>query len=179
MTNLSSLRDNRLGTIRVNSRGAVALNGGQNTKWIEVDECLGYALYLHNGELWAVPLLDNEGDSTTIDLDADDRYPEHVAEWTGLEPKDLASLIAQATDILRRSDTRLITYGELQNGDLIWLCGWLYRVDNVTRFRLGSDQVDTVRFDGSCPALQATGYGLCRLGGYADRPCTVVNDPNS
>lgn len=83
-----------------------------------------------------------------------------------------------------------ITYGELRNGDRIWVQGVLFEVQNVRvssrqgeRVTMHSEpnRVDLIRFEGAIiddqgQRLKGTSYDGGTYGGYADRLATVLAD---
>jgi len=79
-----------------------------------------------------------------------------------------------------------ITYGELQNGDRIWIQGYRFTVANVrisskaSQITVGSNKepnrADVIRFEGIADpdsTIARTSYNGGTYGAYADVSCTI------
>jgi hypothetical protein len=77
------------------------------------------------------------------------------------------------------------TYGDLQNGDIVWICGYRFRVEDIrissrrgekTTMHGDPNTDDVIRFKGVCVdrcSISSTGYNGGIYGGYAFVPVTA------
>lgn len=78
--------------------------------------------------------------------------------------------------------TIIRTYGELRNGDEVYIQGYRFRVDGIrvasragekTTMHAEPNRADVIRFTGIAldPTLKGSGYDGGTYGRYADLPC--------
>ena len=78
------------------------------------------------------------------------------------------------------------TYGQLQNGDIVTICGYRFRVRDIrvssrkgekTTMHGEPNRDDVIRFNGDAvdadTTIYRTGYNGCVYGAYADVPVAV------
>lgn len=89
-----------------------------------------------------------------------------------------------------KTETITTTYGALQNGDRVWISGYLFEVTNIRIASRKGDRAtmhsepntdDVIRFEGRCvdaaSSIAGTGYDGGTYGGYAFVPCRIEVAP--